>query len=83
MSILQGQQLPFPLNLMAYTTRTAATPTPEPYSLLFIYLFIPYLKKVTLLVEDFSTKRPSISHTNKYNMIIQSESSNIKLNKHV
>ena len=32
---------------------------------LFIYLFIPYLKKVTLLVKDYSTKRPSISH-NKY-----------------
>ena len=32
---------------------------------LFIYfiLFIPYLKKVTLLVKDYSTKRPSISHT--------------------
>ena len=45
MSILQGQQLPFPQNLMAYTTRTAATPTPEPYSLLFIYLFIYSLFK--------------------------------------
>ena len=36
LSILQGQQLPLLLNLMvAYTTRTAATPTPEPYGGLY------------------------------------------------
>ena len=43
--------------------------TPLPYLQLFYlfiyFLFIPYLKKVTLLVKDYSTKRPSISH-NKY-----------------
>ena len=33
--ILKGQQLPLPLNPVAYTKSTAATPTPGPYGIYY------------------------------------------------